>query len=114
MTEKKTEDQKSHDECVRVIANQLKNEQWDVKANLEDWQKPDSIGATTPDIEASKGGCVKRICEVATEDMFAGDKTKYIELKNYCDEYDFRMYVVDKDGKRKEIDPQTFGKKTKP
>ena len=62
-----------------------------------------------PDIEAKKGG-LKRICEVVTEEMFKGDKQKYIELKNYCDEYDFHFYIIDKDGKRRQIDPETFGK----
>ena len=46
-----------------------------------------------------------------TEKDFGGDKQRYIEFKNYCDEYDFRLYVVDKDGKRRQIDPETFGKK---
>ena len=46
-----------------------------------------------------------------TPEMFEGNEEKYLEVKNYCDEYDFRMYVVDKDGKRRQIDPETFGKK---
>ncbi len=43
--------------------------------------------------------------------MFEDNKERYIEFKNYCDEYDFHLYVVDKDGKRRQIDPETFGKK---
>jgi hypothetical protein len=38
--------------------------------------------------------------------MFKGNRDHYVEVKNYCDEYDFHMYVVQKDGSRKEIDPQ--------
>ncbi len=110
MVKKKAEEQGSHDECVRVVANELKKENWQVKANLEGFEKPDAIKGISPDIEAKKG-CLRRICEVATEEMFAGDKERYIELRNYCDEYDFHFYVVGKDGKRKEIDPSTFGKK---
>jgi hypothetical protein len=48
---------------------------------------------------------------VATEEMFEGNKERYIEFRNYCDEYDFHFFIVDKDGKRRQIDPETFGKK---
>lgn len=110
MEKKKAKEQKSHDECVREIASELKRDQWDVKANVEGEEKPAKIGEFTPDIEARKG-CLRRICEVLTEKDFGGDKQRYIEFKNYCDEYDFRFYVIDKDGKRRQIDPKTFGTK---
>jgi len=110
MGKKKTEGQKSHDECVRAIADELRKDKWEVKANVEGGEKPSKIGAFTPDIEAKKG-CLRRICEVVTEKDFGGDKERYIEFKNYCDEYDFHFYIVDKDGKRRQIDPRTFRKK---
>jgi len=110
MGRKKAEPHGNHGNCVRAIANELKRHKWNVKANLEDWEKPSQIGGFIPDIEARKG-CLRRICEVATEEMFEGDRERYIELKNYCDEYDFHFYIVDKDGKRRQIDPQTFGKR---
>ena len=110
MVKKKGDTQKSHDESVRAIADELKRDKWDVKANVEGSEKPSKIGAFTPDIEATKGG-LRRICEVVTEKDFQGDKQRYIEFKNYCDEYDFHLYVVDNDGKRRQIDPKTLGKK---
>jgi hypothetical protein len=110
MGKKKVDEQKSHDECVREIADELKRDKWNVKANVEGEEKPAKIGSFTPDIEARKG-CLRRICEVLTEKDFGGDKQRYIEFKNYCDEYDFRFYVVDKDGKRRQVDPKAFGKK---
>jgi len=111
MTKKKADESKSHDECVRKLAEELKTDKWDVKANMEGSEKPAKIGKFTPDIDATKKGCLRRVCEVVTEKDFQGDKERYIEFKNYCDEYDFHLYVVDKDGKRKEIDPKTLGKK---
>jgi hypothetical protein len=108
---KTTNEKKSHDACVREIADELKRDQWDVKANVEGEEKPAKIGGFTPDIEAQKG-CLRRVCEVLTEKDFRGDKQRYIEFKNYCDEYDFSLYVIDKDGNRRKIDPETFGKKT--
>ena len=48
--------------------------------------------------------------KVLTEKNFEGDKERYIEFKNYCDEYDFRFYVVDKNGIGRQIDPKNFGK----
>ena len=111
MVKKKADERKSHDECVREIAAELKQDKWDVKANVKGAEKPSKIGAFTPDIEATKKGCLRRICEVVTEKDFGGDKERYIEFKNYCDEYDFHFYIVDKDGKRRQIDPRTIGKK---
>ena len=111
MVKKKPNDRNSHDECVRAIADELKRDKWDVKANVEGAEKPAKIGAFTPDIEATKKGCLRRICEVMSEADFGGDKERYIEFKNYCDEYDFHLYVVDKDGKRRQVDPKTLGKK---
>jgi hypothetical protein len=110
MGKKKADERKSHDECVREIAEELKRDKWDVKANVAGEEKPPKIGAFTPDIEARKG-CLRRICEVMTEKDFGGDKQRYIEFKNYCDEYDFHLYIIDKDGKRRKINPETFAKK---
>jgi hypothetical protein len=108
--EKKKKEQKNHDDCVRQIADELKKDKWDVKTKFEGEEKPAKIGAFTHDIEAQKG-CLRRICEVLTEKDFEGIKQRYMEFKNYCDEYDFHFYVIDKDGKRRQIDPKTFGKK---
>lgn len=110
MPKKQTKKPNSHDEAVKAVAEELKKDKWDVEANLENWKKPSEIGNHLPDILAKKGS-LKRICEIATEEMFEGNKQQFIELKNYCDEYDFRLYVVDKDGKRKQIDPETLQKK---
>jgi hypothetical protein len=110
MSKKKPESE-SHDACVRKIAEEMKKDKWEVRADLPGFEKPNEISGFLPDLEAKKEGCMKRICQVVTEDMFEGDRQRYLEVKNYCEEYDFRMYVIDKDGKRKEIDPKTFGKK---
>lgn len=102
--------QTSHDECVREIAKELQTDKWTVKANVEGAEKPAKLGKFTPDIEATKEGCIGRICEVLTEKDFKGNKQAYIEFRNYCDEYDFHFYIIDKDGKRRQIDPKTLGK----
>jgi hypothetical protein len=113
VTEKKIKTQSSfHDECVRTVADELKRDNWTVKADLEGYEKPSQVGkGYLPDIRAEKKGCLTRICEIVTSEMFEGNKQRYIDVKNYCDEYDFHMYVVDKDGKPRQIDPETFGKK---
>ncbi len=108
VVKKKADGRKSHDECIREIVDELKRDKWAVKANVEGEKKPSKIGRFTPDIEAQKG-CFKRICEVLTEKDFK-DKQRYIEFRNYCDEYGFGFYVVDRDGKRRKIDPETYGK----
>jgi hypothetical protein len=109
LTEKKDEAKGNHDACVRVVAEELKRANWTVKADLEGYSKPPAIAqGYVPDVQAEKKGCITRICEIATPEMFEGNIQRYAELKNYCNEYDFHMYVIDKDGKRKQIDPQTF------
>jgi hypothetical protein len=102
--------EESHDACVLAIAEELKKDKWEVKANLEGWNKPEKVGPMVPDVVAQKKGCLTRLCQVATEEMFQGDKARYAEFKNYCDEYDYKFFIV-KDGKRQEIDPRSLVKK---
>jgi len=109
MPRKKTKEEDTHDSCVSAIANELKNDKWDVKANLDGWGKPSEIEGFRPDIEAKKD-CLTRICEVVNEGSLKTDKAQLKSLKYYCEEYDFHLYVVDKYGKRRLIDPQTLGK----
>jgi hypothetical protein len=111
MVKKKAYETKSRDESVRVVAKDLKADKWDVKMNVEGEEKPSKVGALVPDIEATKKGGLRRFCEIFTEKDFEGDKERYIEFRNYCDEYDFHFYIVDKDGKRREIDPKKIAKK---
>ena len=108
MVKRKTAEKKSHDESVKAIAEDLKADNWDVKTN-ESAEKPSKVGAFTPDIEATKKGGLRRFCEVLTEKDFKGDRQRFIEFRNYCDEYDFHFFVVDKDGKRRQVDPRTLG-----
>jgi len=112
MPSKKAQEKSTdHDSCVREIAEEMKKDKWEVRADLPGFEKPAKIGEFQPDLVAEKKGCMRRICEVVNEEMFEGDKERYLEVKNYCDEYDFHFFTVDKNGKRKEIDPSTFGKK---
>ena len=112
MSEKKNKTESNHDACVRAVAEELKRANWAVKADLEGYEKPSTIAkGYIPDVQAEKKGCITRICEVATPEMFEGNIQRFGEFKNYCNEYDFHMYLVDKDGTRRQIDPLTFGKK---
>jgi hypothetical protein len=112
VSQKKNKSEENHDACVRAVAEDLKRDNWLVKANVEGFEKPSEVvKGYLPDVQAEKKGCITKICEIATPEMFEGNMQRYMEFKNYCSEYDFHMYVVDKDGKRRQIDPQTFGKK---
>jgi hypothetical protein len=44
LSKRKPEKQTNHDACVREIANELKKDNWTVKASLEGWKKPSKIG----------------------------------------------------------------------
>jgi hypothetical protein len=106
MAKKKSEEPNTHDECVRTIAEDLKKDNWLVNANAKGWEKPSEVGGIVPDITAHKG-CLKRICQVVSEKDFEGNKAKYLDFKNYCEEYDFQLYVVGKNGKLKPYEPET-------
>lgn len=92
-----------HDACVRTISEDLKKDNWLVKANIEGYEKPPAIGDRTPDVVAHKG-CLKHVCEVVSEKDFESDKEKYRDFKNYCKEYSFQLYVHDKSGKPRPVD----------
>jgi hypothetical protein len=64
-----------HDKVVRGVATKLKQDGWDVKADLPGRRKPDPVGKVgrVPDIEATKGGATKLI-EVETSATLAGHK----------------------------------------
>ena len=64
---RKKSTQTTHDRKVRQIANQLKKQNWNVKAHVNGYETPDSIGkhAYIPDILATKGNKTK-IVEVDT------------------------------------------------
>lgn len=110
MEKKQKTKQKNHDEAVQMLADQLKKDNWEVETNKKGSEKPFKIGRFTPDIIAKKGG-LKQICQILTKKDFIGDKQRYIEFKNYCNNYDFHFYVISKDGKRLQIDPNTIGDK---
>jgi len=57
----------THNRKVKELANQLKKENWNVKAHVSGYETPDSIGKNNfiPDIVATKGGKTK-IIEVDT------------------------------------------------
>ena len=110
MSRKKPEGPNTHEECVKTIAEDLKKDNWLVKANTQGWEKPSEIGGVIPDIMAHKG-CLKRICQIVSEKDFEGNKTQYRDFKNYCKEYDFQLYVIQKGGKLNPVDPQTLTKK---
>jgi len=110
MKKKKSDEKKNHDESIWTLANKVTKDNWELKANVEGSEKPSKLGIFTPDIVARKGG-LKRICEVLTEKDFGSNKQRYIEFKAYCDEYDFHFYVINKNGKRQKIEPDTFVKK---
>ncbi len=109
MSKKRVEE--PHDACVLAVAEELKKDNWTVKANVDGYSKPSKVGPLIPDVVAQKKGCLTRICQIATPEMFEGNKDRYQEFKNYCDEYDFHFYIVEQDGKRKEVDPRSFKKK---
>jgi hypothetical protein len=78
MAKRSSQKQNKHDIKVKKIAKKLKKEGWDVKADLKDFDRPDSIGkhGHIPDIQAQKAGATKLI-EVETRDTLQKDKKQH-------------------------------------
>lgn len=100
---KKSGSRNPREACVRNIAEDLKKDNWLVKANTEGWEKPSAVGGVVPDVMAHKG-CLKRICQVVTKKDFEGNEANWRDFKNYCKDYDFQLFVIDEKGKTKPVD----------
>lgn len=74
--------QSKHDVRIKKIAKELEKENWDVKADVGGWEKPEPIGEKKriPDIVAHKAGAT-RIYEVETEDTYERDKDQRATFK---------------------------------
>ena len=59
--------QGAHNTRVKKLAQQYKQKGYNVKADIEGWQKPDTIRGVRPDIIAEKSGH-KTVVEVETND----------------------------------------------
>jgi hypothetical protein len=75
MAKRSKSGQNAHDRKVKKIANQLRNQGWNVRADLPNYQKPDPIGKKNriPDVEATKRGH-RKIIEVETPGTEEKDK----------------------------------------
>ena len=78
MTKRNPRKQNKHDSKARRIANELRRKGWNVKADLEGYDRPDPIGkyGHIPDVQAEKAGA-KRLIEVETEDTLQKDKKQH-------------------------------------
>lgn len=75
MAKRKPQQQTKHDRKVRKRAQELKNQGWDVQADLPGFDRPDLIGndKRVPDIQARKAGA-ERLIEVETPETMGSDK----------------------------------------
>jgi 2,4-dienoyl-CoA reductase-like NADH-dependent reductase (Old Yellow Enzyme family) len=75
--------QSKHDKEVREIANRMKKQGYEVKADISGYGKPDTIGGYRPDVVAKKGS-QRKIYEVETPESVdkARDKNQQSAFKN--------------------------------
>ena len=78
--------QSKHDVEVRRLANKLKNQGFDVKADVEGFSKPPTFGGVRPDVVAEKGS-ERKIYEVETPDSVesARDEQQKKEFRDVAD-----------------------------
>ena len=72
-----------HDNEVRDIANRMKKQRYEVKADISGYSKPDTIGGYRPDVVAKKGA-QRKIYEVETQESVdqARDKNQQSSFRN--------------------------------
>ncbi|HJX34491.1 MAG TPA: hypothetical protein VJ373_04875 [Desulfatiglandales bacterium] len=78
--------QRAHDAEVRRIAERLKRQGFNVKADVEGFQKPSTFGGLRPDVVAGKGA-QRKIYEVETKDSVdtTRNEKQKIEFRNVAD-----------------------------
>jgi hypothetical protein len=93
MGKRTPESQRLHDHLVEQIARDLKQDYWNVKADLEGWKHPTPIHHIVPDIEATSYD-ILQICEVETEDTVEQDRPQWLMFKQYCDSSPQRFFTL--------------------
>lgn len=85
-----------HDKRVRQLANQLKNDGWNVQADLLGSDKPDPIGMENniPDICATKKGA-ERIIEVETEKSMKTDTSQHSTFRRHSAQKSRSTFIID-------------------
>ena len=85
--------QSAHNTTVKKLAKQYKQKGYKVKADVEGWQKPDTIRGVRPDIIAEKSGH-KTVVEVETKDSVDSkrDLQQQKAFKNWSTDSDKKHY----------------------
>lgn len=91
--------QSQHDSRVAGLARRLDRQGWDVKADVDGYATPDSIGdrrPRIPDVVAHKRGAI-RIIEVETEETVEADQRQHETFRRSAAQRTrttFRLVVV--------------------
>ena len=82
-----------HNTTVKKLAKQYEQKGYKVKADIEDWEKPDTIRGVRPDIIAEKSGH-KTVVEVETKDSVDSkrDLQQQKAFKNWSADSDRKHY----------------------
>ena len=85
--------QSKHNTIVKKLAKQYKQKGYKVKADIEGWEKPDTIRGVRPDIIAEKSGH-KTVVEVETKDSVDSkrDLQQQKAFKNWSTDSDRKHY----------------------
>lgn len=90
--------QRAHDMAIEELAEQYRDEGWDVWADVDGWPTPPSIRGRRPDI-LTRDGAARLIVEVETER--GADTAQHKRFRQESDddpETMFRGFVVDFEG----------------
>lgn len=85
--------QSTHNTTVKKLAKQYEQKGYKVKADIEGWEKPDTIRGVRPDVIAEKSGH-KTVVEVETKDSVDSkrDLQQQKAFKNWSTDSDRKHY----------------------
>lgn len=83
--------QKAHDTEVRKTANNLKEQGYNVAADIRGMKRPPIISGKIPDVIAEKGNKIK-IVEIETEDSLIADIDQRRKFRNWSNKSKNRTF----------------------
>jgi hypothetical protein len=93
MAKRTPQSQTKHDRKVLERARALREQGFNVRADIPGFKKPDSIHGRRPDIEARKHGEPKVIEEIETPRSLKKDRPQQRVFEKYADKKDIKFKV---------------------
>ncbi len=93
MAKRNEKNQTKHDHKVHERAKSLREQGFNVRADIPGFKKPHSIQGYRPDVEARKYGKVRIIEEIETKDSLEKDHSQQKAFEQYADRKNVKFVI---------------------